>query len=118
MNSIPPKIQNHINMLQQIQQQLQNILHQKNQYEIAAKETRRATEEIEPVNEDTVIFMSVGTIMVQKKRDDVIKDLSDKAETLDLRIKSLEKQEKALQSRFEQLQGQIKLALEGKPPAE
>ena len=118
MNSIPPKIQNQINMLQQIQQQLQTILHQKNQYELAAKENRRASEELEPLNEDAVIFMSVGTVMVQKKREDVAKDLEEKAETLDLRVKSLEKQEKALQSRFEQLQSQIKLALEGKGAAE
>ncbi|MFY1644011.1 prefoldin subunit beta, partial [Methanoculleus bourgensis] len=39
-------------------------------------------------------------------------------ETLELRVKSLEKQEKALQGRFEQLSTQIRGALEGKqqPP--
>jgi len=51
---------------------------------------------------------------VQKKKDVIGKKLADKVETLELRIKSLEKQEKLLQGRFEQLQTQIKSALEGK----
>ena len=52
--------------------------------------------------------------MVQKKKDAVNAKLTDKVETLELRIKSLEKQEKMLQGKFEQLQAQIKSALEGK----
>jgi len=40
--------------------------------------------------------------------------LSEKVETLELRIKSLEKQEKMMQGKFEQLQVQIKAAIEGK----
>ncbi|MDD4136997.1 MAG: prefoldin subunit beta, partial [Methanoregula sp.] len=35
MNNISPKVQNQIGMLQQIQQQLQTILQQKAQYEMA-----------------------------------------------------------------------------------
>jgi prefoldin beta subunit len=58
--------------------------------------------------------MSVGTVMVQKKKDAVTTKLTEKVETLELRIKSLEKQEKMLQGKFEQLQAQIKSALEGK----
>ena len=40
--------------------------------------------------------------------------LTEKVETLELRIKSLEKQEKMMQGKFEQLQAQIKAAIEGK----
>ncbi|MFA7302977.1 MAG: prefoldin subunit beta, partial [Methanoregula sp.] len=45
MQNISPKIQNQIAMLQQIQQQLQTILSQKNQYEMAVREAKRAQEE-------------------------------------------------------------------------
>jgi prefoldin beta subunit len=44
----------------------------------------------------------------------VVAKLTEKVETLELRIKSLEKQEKMLQGKFEQLQNQIKAAIEGK----
>ena len=114
MNNISPKVQNQLGMLQQIQQQLQNILTQKAQYEMAVREAKRAQEEIADSAEDAVMYMSVGTVMMQKKKEVVNAKLNEKVETLELRIKSLEKQEKMMQSKFEQLQAQIKAAIEGK----
>jgi prefoldin beta subunit len=114
MNNISPKVQNQFNMLQQLQQQLQTILQQKAQYELAVREARRAQEEIKDSADDAVMYMSVGTVMMQKKKEVIDTKLTEKVETLELRIKSLEKQEKMLQGKFEQLQAQIKAALEGK----
>jgi len=114
MNNISPKVQNQLGMLQQIQQQLQTILQQKAQYEMAVREAKRAQEEISDASEDAVMYMSIGTVMMQKKKEVVNAKLTEKVETLELRIKSLEKQEKMLQGKFEQLQAQIKAALEGK----
>lgn len=114
MNNISPKVQNQLAMLQQVQQQLQTILQQKAQFEMAVREAKRAQEEIADSPEDAVMYMSVGTVMMQKKKDVVNTKLGEKVETLELRIKSLEKQEKLLQGKFEQLQAQIKAAIEGK----
>jgi prefoldin beta subunit len=114
MNNISPKVQNQLNMLQQLQQQLQTILQQKAQYELAVREAKRAQEEIKDSADDAVMYMSVGTVMMQKKKEVVDTKLTEKVETLELRIKSLEKQEKMLQGKFEQLQSQIKAAIEGK----
>jgi prefoldin beta subunit len=114
MNNLSPKVQNQLGMLQQIQQQLQTILSQKAQYEIAVREAKRAKEEISDAADDSVMYMSVGTVMMQKKKEVVNTKLTEKIETLELRIKSLEKQEKMMQGKFEQLQAQIKAAIEGK----
>jgi|SRR5512137_1911920 prefoldin beta subunit len=114
MNNLSPKVQNQLGMLQQIQQQLQTILSQKAQYEIAVREAKRAKEEISDAADDSVMYMSVGTVMMQKKKEVVDTKLTEKIETLELRIKSLEKQEKMMQGKFEQLQAQIKAAIEGK----
>jgi len=114
MNNISPKVQNQLGMLQQIQQQLQTILQQKAQYEMAVREAKRAQEEISDAAEDAVMYMSVGTVMMQKKKDVINAKLTEKTESLELRVKSLEKQEKMLQGKFEQLQAQIKAALESK----
>jgi prefoldin beta subunit len=101
-------------MLQQLQQQIQTILQQKAQYELAVREAKRAQEEIKDSADDAVMYMSVGTVMMQKKKEIVDAKLTEKVETLELRIKSLEKQEKMLQGKFEQLQAQIKAAIDGK----
>jgi len=69
MNNISPKVQNQLSMLQQLQQQLQNILQQKAQYELAVREAKRAQEEIKDSAEDAVMYMSVGTVMMQKKKE-------------------------------------------------
>ena len=114
MNNLSPKVQNQLAMLQQIQQQLQTILSQKTQYQMAMREAKRPQEEISDSADDAVMYMSVGTVMMQKKKAVVNTKLPEKVETLELRIKSLEKQEKMMQGKFEQLQAQIKAAIEGK----
>ncbi|HQD26628.1 MULTISPECIES: prefoldin subunit beta [Methanoculleus] len=114
MENIPPKVQNQLAMLQQMQQQLQAVISQKAQYELTIREARRAVEDLADVPEDAAVFMNVGSVMMQKSREQVLSSLNERIETLELRVKSLEKQEKALQGRFEQLSSQIRGALEGK----
>ena len=113
MNTIPPKVQNQINMLQQLQQQLQTVVNQKNQYELAAQEARRAAEELGDAPDNAAVYMTIGTIVVEKPRDQVIEKLKEKTETFEVRIKSIERQEKALQEKFEKLQAQVRQVLEG-----
>lgn len=108
-----PKVQNQIQQLQQVQQQLQTVLSQKAQYEIEIRETRRAEEELADLPAEATVFQSVGTVMMQKPKDAVAASLKEKVETLELRIKQLERQEQMLQGRFETLQNQVRQALEG-----
>jgi prefoldin beta subunit len=113
MNTIPPKVQNQINMLQQLQQQLQTVVSQKNQYELAVQEAKRAAEELEDAPEGGSVYMTVGTIVIEKPRDQVLNSLKDKSEMFEVRIKSIERQEKTLQEKFEKLQAQVRQVLEG-----
>jgi prefoldin beta subunit len=117
MDNIPMKVQNQIAMLQQLQQQLQTVISQKAQYDLAVREAKRAQEALKDLPEGAEVFMNIGTILVQQKKEKVDSILSEKIETLEIRIKSLEKQEKAMQVKFEQLSAQVKEALEGKKPS-
>ena len=71
MENIPPKVQNQLAMLQQLQQQLQTVAAQKTQYEMAIRESRRAQEELKDVPEDAELFVNVGTVMVRQKKEKV-----------------------------------------------
>ena len=113
MNAMSPKVQNQIAMIQQVQQQLGTIVQQKAQYEMMAKEARKAEAELSSISDDSDVYVSIGTVMMKQDLEKVKADLMEKIETFELRIKSLEKQEKALSTKFEQLQAQIKGALEG-----
>lgn len=114
--AIPPQIQQQLAMFQQIQQQLQQVSSQKMQYEMTLRETKRAVEELEAVKDDAAVFSSVGSIMIQKDKESVKKELTDKADSLELRISSLDKQEKAMAQRASQLQKQIQDAISGGAP--
>lgn len=111
MNNISPKVQQQISVLQQVQQQLQTIVQQKMSFEMSVKEAKKADEELETLKDDAEVFVSIGAVMMQKDRASVKTELEEKIETLELRIKSLQKQETALQGKFEQLQQQIQAAL-------
>lgn len=113
MNNISPKVQQQISMLQQVQQQLQTIVQQKMSFEMSVKEAKKASEELEGLSDSAEVFVSVGAVMMQKDKASVKAELDEKIETLELRIKSLQKQETALQGKFEQLQQQIQAALGG-----
>lgn len=83
--------------LQAQNQQLQNILMQKQTLIIQSKEIEKALEEIN--KEDTQdVYRSVGPILVKADKDRVRKDLEEQKEDMELKIKTLEKQEIRLKS--------------------
>ena len=108
---IPPQIQQQLAMYQQIQQQLQQVSSQKMQYEMNLREMKKALEELEACADDAAVFTAVGSVMIQKDKAAVKADLSDKADSLELRIGSLEKQEKAMAAKAASLQKQIQEAV-------
>ncbi|HJJ29620.1 MAG TPA: prefoldin subunit beta [Methanocorpusculum sp.] len=114
---IPPQIQQQLGMFQQIQQQLQQVSSQKMQYEMTLRETKRALEEVESTPDEAVIFSAVGSILIQKQKVTVKTELEEKIDSLELRINSMDKQEKAMTTKATQLQKQIQEAISSGVPA-
>jgi len=106
---ITPEMQQILIELQTFQQQMQTVLLQKESLNIQNMETNKALEELKKAtNED--VYKAVGPILIKSTKKELEKELSEKKETLDLRIKSLQKQEDRLkdklkdsQEKFEQL---------------
>jgi prefoldin beta subunit len=111
MNELPPQIQNQLAQLQQVQQQAQALLQQKGQVEMMLRETERALEELKKTPEDAEVYRAAGELLIKAKREDVLKDLEEKKDNFDVRLKSLSRQEERIQQRFTQLQDSIKSAL-------
>lgn len=113
---LPPQVQNQIAQLQQLQQQAQALLSQKSQIEMIIRETESAVKELEASSEDAVIYKSVGEVLFKADRAKLIEEFNDKKEVLDLRLKTLAKQEDRIQKRFGQLQDQLKTSLGQRVP--
>ncbi len=107
MGELPPQVQNLVAQLQQLQQQLQAVIAQRTQVEALLRETERALQELEKVGDDTPVYKAVGSILVKEDKEKVVKDLTEKKETYEIRIKTLQRQEERLRERFAETQKKL-----------
>ena len=120
MKEISPQLQNQIAQYQQLQQQLQLLAQQRLQLEAKLREIDGTLEELGKITGDAQVYKSIGMLLVrQDDRESLKKELDDHKETLTVRVKSIQKQEKSLSERYEQLGEKIQTALggSGTPPA-
>lgn len=116
MDEISPKLQNQIAQFQQLQQQLQTVMSQKIRMDAMLKEMEMTIEELKKVSEDAVVFKSVGSLMIKiSDNPALLKDIEEDKETTEVRVKSLDRQEKMLKEKFQSVQEQLNRAL-GAPP--
>jgi len=104
MADISKDTEQKIAQLQLYEQSLQNILMQKQQFQSQSLEIESALKELETTKE---AYKIVGNIMVASKKEDLKKDLQSKKETMALRIKTLEKQEKQIRDKAKKLQEEV-----------
>jgi prefoldin beta subunit len=118
MEKLSPQLRHQLAQFQQAQQQAQALLSQRQQLELLLRETERALEELEKLPEDAVVYKSVGTILVKSEKAVLKKDLTEQKETLDLRLKTLERQGERAVQRLREMRDKIDEALKGKPSEE
>ena len=110
---IPPQVQHQLAQLQQVQQQAQALATQKAQVTSALNEAEMALEELSKLEDDAVIYKNVGQLLIKGERDSVATELTENKETMELRARTLERQEERIHKRFQQLQEQLRSAIGG-----
>lgn len=113
---LPPQIQNQLAQLQQLQQQAQAVMTQKAQIEGLIRETEAALKELEKSPDDAVIYKSVGELLFKSEKPKLLEELKERKDMMDIRLKTMAKQEERIQGRFNQLQEQLKMSLGQMPP--
>ena len=104
MADIPEDAQDKIRQLQMLEQGLQQLLMQKQAFQLQMMEIESALKELDGAGE---AYKIIGNIMVLTKREELDKELKEKKETLELRISSLEKQETKTREKAASLQNDI-----------
>ena len=92
-NELPPWLKEQISRLQQLQQNLQAIMMQKQQIELEIVETDRALEELGKTTTADSIYKAAGPLLIKSEKDTVEKELSEKKELANTRVMVLGKQE-------------------------
>ncbi|MGZ7048345.1 MAG: prefoldin subunit beta [Methanobacterium sp.] len=110
---LPQNVQHQIAQFQQAQQQAQAISVQKQSVDLQLKEAQKALEELNKSEEETDIYKTAGTLLIKVKKEEMIKELEDKIETLQLREKTVNRQEERIMSRLKEMQASIQEAMQG-----
>jgi len=92
---------NSIQEMQFLEQNLQNILMQKQAFQMEFAETQGSLKEIKEAKDD--VFKIVGQLMIKSDKKKIEEELKNKEKMIDLRIKSLEKQEAELSGKLTNL---------------
>ena len=118
MEELPPQLRHQLAQFQQAQQQALALSTQKQQLELALHETERALEELEKLPEGATTYKSVGGILIRAERAKLKGELTERKETLDLRVKTIERQESRVAERLREMREKLEEALKARQPKE
>jgi prefoldin beta subunit len=89
-----------------IEQNFQNLLMQKQTFQMELSETQSALKEVEKSGDE--VFKIIGQLMVKADKKKVKEELENKDKLLSLRVKTIEKQEASLREQLEKLQEDLR----------
>ncbi len=87
---------------QNLSQQLQMILMQKQQSQLQLSEIDRALNEVES-SSNAQIYKIVGSVMITKTKEQIVSDLAEEKDSLKMRMDVFSKQEDRLKSKLSDL---------------
>ena len=104
---LSPQIQEQLARLQQLQQTLQAVSTQKQQLEIESSETDRAMAELEKLGDQSVVYKSVGSLLLRSEKQTLMAELKERKELNGTRITVLGRQEERTKERLKELQEKL-----------
>ncbi|MBU4070129.1 MAG: prefoldin subunit beta [Nanoarchaeota archaeon] len=94
-----------IQEIQFLEQNLQNLLMQKQAFQMELSETQAALKELENSGEE--VFKIVGQLMIKSDKGKMQKELAEKEKIINLRTTTIEKQENSLSEKLTSLRDEI-----------
>jgi prefoldin beta subunit len=110
---LPPWLREQVSRLQQLQQNLQAIMMQKQQLEVETVETDKALEELNKAGPDDTVYKNAGSVLIKAKKEDVIKELEERKELSNTRVMVLGKQEARVKENLKEVENKINEMIRG-----
>lgn len=111
---IPPALKEQLARYEQLQQNLQSVLVQKQQLDLELAETEKALEELSKASSTDAVYKYIGNLLIKVDKDTLIKELQEKKELAQTRSTVLAKQEARFRESLKELQLKIDNALKGR----
>ena len=106
------EIEGKLQELQILEQNLQAILMQKQAFQLELNQTENAIAEVSNTNDE--VYKMTGSIMIKTDKSTVLEELKNKQKILGMRINALEKQEKLISAKSEELKKETQKILDKK----
>tara|TARA_Y100000310_G_C20703043_1_gene831892 strand:+ start:6905 stop:7237 length:333 start_codon:yes stop_codon:yes gene_type:complete len=94
-----------VSQLQVLEQNLQNLGMQKQNMQLQVMEIEGSLKELDTYEGSA--YKIIGPVMIEADRENLVKDLNEKKEVLNTRLKSVEEQESSLKKNFESIQKKL-----------
>ena len=113
MSEVPlsSQLQEELVRLQQLQQTYQVITTQRQQLEGERIEVEKAFNELKKMDDEAIVYKSIGTILVNSNRRTLIEELTERKDLLEMRIKVLTRQQERAEERLKELQQKVQQRL-------
>ena len=113
LDKLPPKAQQYLKQMDDLQKTYATIVTQKQQLQLTLMEYRNASEAIKDVPDNGEVYKLVGNIFFKTSKKKVWDEIQENIQILEARIKALETQEKKIREELERLRGEVNKILAG-----
>lgn len=105
--TLPPEVQQQVVKYQQLQNQLNQLLAEKSIIEQELREVNRALDVLKNVPDNVEMYRSTGHLLIKITKADAEKELNERKELLELRLKTLSRQEALIRQQLSEVQSKL-----------
>ena len=102
--ALSKEVEQKINQLQMMEQSVNSLVAQKQQFQVQIAEIESALGELEKTDK---AFKIVGNVMVSSEKGSLKEELKNKKDVIELRVKNLDKQEQQIKEKTSKMQEEV-----------
>ena len=114
LDNLDEETRNKLMNLQNLSQSLEFLTNQRLQMEATLRETELTIEELSNVEDDTLVYKSIGGILVKSDKNKLLDEKKSVKVTLDMRIKTIKQKEDRSKQQLETLRKSLQSDLQNK----
>lgn len=116
---LPPRVRQQLTRVQQTRDSLQYVTALLLQVKQQLAETNNALEQVKGLTAKSIVYQASGPLLFKTTKQKATTSLKEQTEALEVRVKSLEKQEAQLRKQYDTLQETLRgmLGQQGPAPA-
>ncbi len=113
IEKVPPEVEARLRKLREIQASLDRMVRDRSVLLASLNEIDRVLKELQELGEDVEVYKNLGVVLVKTNKDQVIKELEEKKESLEVKLKGLNSAIEKLQEEAKRLEEEIRRLIAG-----